>query len=138
LSHGKRIDMEVGELMNKDAFSVELETSIADVAQLMKRTGANCLVVMENEEIEGIITDRDMALGCLVDGHTSWKCSDYRHMALQHLTVSPTLHYADASIMMIDRDLEHLPVVEGGELVGLLSSEEVLAAVDRDVTLSAV
>tara|TARA_Y100000031_G_scaffold25178_1_gene27021 strand:+ start:1493 stop:1891 length:399 start_codon:yes stop_codon:yes gene_type:complete len=132
------MDMEVGELMTKDAYSVGLDTSIADAAQLIKRTGANCLVVTENDKIEGIITDRDMALGCLVDGHTSWKCSVYRHMTLQHLTTSPDVHFADASIMMIDRDLEHLPVVDDGELVGLLSSEELLGAVDRDMTLSLV
>jgi CBS domain-containing protein len=59
-------------------------------------------------------------------------------MTLQHLTTSPDVHFADASIMMIDRDLEHLPVVDDGELVGLLSSEELLGAVDRDMTLSLV
>ncbi len=40
--------------------------------------------------------------------------------------------------MMIDRDFEHLPVVEDGHLVGLVSSEELLGAIDRDMTLSAV
>ncbi len=74
--------MEVGELMNKDAYSVGLDTSIADAALLMKSTGASCLVVTKNEKIEGIITDRDMALGCLVEGHISWKCPVYKHMAL--------------------------------------------------------
>ena len=99
----------------------------------MKETGASCLVVMRDQTVEGIITDRDMALGCLVDGHVSWKCQVYQHMTLQRQTVSPGLHFGDASVMMIDRDMDHLPVLEDGQLVGLISSDQLYQAIDREM-----
>ena len=130
--------MEVSELMNSDPQSVGVETNISDAAQLMKETGASCLVVMRDQRVEGIITDRDMALGCLVDGHVSWKCQVYKHMTLQRQTVSPRLHSGDASVMMIDRDMDHLPVLEEGQRVGLISSEQLYKAIDREMATMAV
>jgi signal-transduction protein with cAMP-binding, CBS, and nucleotidyltransferase domain len=130
--------MDVSELMNREPHAVGVETSISDAAQLMKSTGASCLVVMRDNKVEGIITDRDMALGCLVDGHVSWKCQVYKHMTLQRQTVSPSLHFGDASIMMIDRDMDHLPVMEDGQLVGLISSGQLFQAIDREMATASV
>ena len=125
--------MEVSELMNSDPHAVGVDTNISDAARLMKETGTTCLVVMRDQRVEGIITDRDMALGCLVDGHVSWKCQVYKHMTLQRQTVSPGLHFGDASVMMIDRDIDHLPVLEEGQLVGLISSAQLFQAIDREM-----
>ena len=130
--------MEVSELMSSDAHAVGVDTDISEAAQLMKETGASCLVVMRDQRVEGIITDRDMALGCLVDGHVSWKCQVYKHMTLQRQTVTPGLHFGDASVMMIDRDIDHLPVLEEGELVGLISSDQLFQAIDREMATAAV
>ncbi len=66
--------MEVSELMHSDPHAVGADTNTSEAAQLMKETGASCLVVMRDQTVEGIITDRDMALGCLVDGDVTWKC----------------------------------------------------------------
>ena len=126
--------MEISELMSSDPHAVGVDTSISEAAQIMKETGASCLVVMRDQRVEGIITDRDMALGCLVDGHVSWKCQVYKHMTLQRQTVSPGLHFGDASVMMIDRDMDHLPVLEEGQLVGLISSDQLYQAIDREMT----
>ena len=130
--------MNVSELMNRDPHAVGVDTNISDAAQLMKETGASCLVVMRDHRVEGIITDRDLARGCLVDGHVSWKCQVYKHMTLQRQTVSPGLHFGDASVMMIDRDIDHLPVVDEGQLVGLISSEQLFQAIDREMATAAV
>ena len=130
--------MEVSELMHSDPHAVGVDTNISEAARLMKETGANCLVVMRDQRVEGIITDRDMALGCLVDGHVSWKCQVYKHMTLQRQTVSPRLHFGDASVMMIDRDIDHLPVLEEGQLVGLISSAQLFQAIDREMATMAV
>ena len=130
--------MEVRELMNRDPHAVGVETNISDAAELMRMTGANCLVVMRDQRVEGIITDRDMALGCLVDSHVSWKCQVYKHMTLQRQTVSPQSHFGDASVMMIDRDMDHLPVLEEGQLVGLISSEQLYQAIDREMSMVVV
>ncbi len=132
------MEVEVRELMNRNPYAVGVETNISDAAELMRETGANCLVVMRDQRVEGIITDRDMALGCLGDSHVSWKCQVYKHMTLQRQTVSPQLHFGDASIMMIDRDMDHLPVMEDGQLVGLISSDQLYQAIDREMAASAV
>ena len=66
--------MDVGELINTDAYSVDVETNIANPAQLMKDLGVSCLVVLGTDGVEGIITGRDMALGCLSEGHMASEC----------------------------------------------------------------
>ena len=130
--------MEVSELMSSDPQAVGVDTKISEAAQIMKETGSSCLVVIRDQRVEGIITDRDMALGCLVDGHVSWKCQVYKHMTLQRQTVSAGSHSGDASVMMIDRDMDHLPVLEGGQLVGLISSDQLYQSISREMATAAV
>ena len=130
--------MDVSELMSADAHSVGIETSIADAAQLMKDTGVSCLVVIDDHRVEGIITDRDLALGCLIDGHIASDCQVVEHMTLQTQTISPDLHFGDASIMIIDQDFDNLPVIQNDTLVGILSSDDIFQAIDREMTSSPV
>ena len=130
--------MDVSELMSADAHSVGIEASIADAAQLMKGTGDSCLVVLGEDGVEGIITDREMALGCLIDGHVASECRVAEHMTAQTQTVSPDLHFGDASILIIDQDFDNLPVIKNDLLVGMLSSDDIFQAIDREMTLSPV
>ena len=132
--------MDVSELMNTDAHRVDVETSIANAAQLMKDRGISCLVVLGEDSVEGIITYRDMALGCLIEGHMASECQVAEHMTAQTQTqtVAPDLHFGDASIMIIDQDFDNLPVVQNDILVGILSSDDIFQAIDREMTLSPV
>ncbi len=130
--------MDVSELMSADAHSVGIETSIADAAQLMKDSGVSCLVVLSAEGVKGIITDRDMALGCLINGHIASECRVAEHMTAQTQTVSPDLHFGDASILIIDQDFDNLPVIQNDTLVGILSSDDIFQAIDREMTSSPV
>ena len=130
--------MDVSELMNTDAHRVDVETSIANAAQLMKDRGISCLVVLGEDGVEGIITDRDMPLGCLIEGHMASECQVAEHMTAQTQTVAPDLHLGDASIMIIDQDFDNLPVVQNDILVGILSSDDIFQAIDREMTLSPV
>ena len=130
--------MDVSELMNTDAHRVDVETSIVNAAQLIKDRGISCLVVLGEDGDEGIITDRDMALGCLIEGHMASECQVAEHMTAQTQTVAPDLHFGDASIMIIDQDFDNLPVVQNDILVGILSSDDIFQAIDREMTLSPV
>ena len=130
--------MDVSELMNTDAHRVDVETSIANAAQLIKDRGISCLVVLGEDGDEGIITDRDLALGCLIEGHMASECQVAEHMTAQTQTVAPDLHFGDASIMIIDQDFDNLPVVQNDILVGILSSDDIFQAIDREMTLSPV
>lgn len=130
--------MDVSELMSADAHSVGIETSIADAARLMKDTGTGCLVVFGEDGVEGIITDRDLALGCLIEGHIASECQVAEHMTVQTQIVSPDLHFGDASILIIGQDFDNLPVVQDDKLVGILYSDDIFQAIDREMTLSPV
>jgi signal-transduction protein with cAMP-binding, CBS, and nucleotidyltransferase domain len=95
-------------------------------------------VVLGEDGVEGIITDRDMALGCLIEGHMASECQVAEHMTAQTQTVAPDLHFGDASIMIIDQDFDNLPVVQNDILVGILSSDDIFQAIDREMTFSPV
>ena len=130
--------MDVSELMSADAHSVGIESSIADAARLMKDTGTSCLVILGDDGVEGIITDRDMAMGCLIEGHLASECRVAEHMTAQTRTISPDLHFGDASILIISYDFDNLPVVQDDKLVGILSSDDIFQAIDREMTLSSI
>ena len=125
--------MYTDELMSGEVAIVDIATSVADAARMMQTQNTGCLIVVENGALAGIITERDMALGCLIDGHISWECQVYRHMTILKDAANPFTDIGDALFMMMDNEVSYLPVVnDAGAIVGLLYSEDLYRAIEQD------
>lgn len=125
--------MNAADLMTNEVSVVDLATSVADAARMMREQNTGCLIVAEEGALAGIITERDMVLGCLIDGHTSWKCEVYRHMTILTEAASPGMDIGEALLVMMEREVSHLPVVDGGgRIVGMLFAEDLARAIEQD------
>ena len=125
--------MNVSELMHPTSISVELTTTVTEAAKIMRDTSASCLVVTDKGNIEGVISESDMVVGCMADGHIPWQCTVERHMAPQGQVIAPDTHIGDASLIIIDGEFEYLPVVDEGKLIGILQSESIFGAIDSEM-----
>ena len=96
----------------------------------MREAGTSCLVVVDGETPAGIITERDMVLGCLIDGHVSWECQVFRHMSIITEYAYPETGIGEALILMMDDHVSFLPVVDEDRLVGLITSDTASRAID--------
>lgn len=125
--------MHTADLMSGDVSIVDLETSVADAAKMMETQNTGCLVVVDDGALAGIITERDMVLGCLIDGHTSWKCQVYRHMTILNDAATPQTDIGGALLIMMECEVDYLPVVnDEGKAVGLLYAEDISRAIEQD------
>ena len=125
--------MYTADLMSSDASIVDLSTSVADAAKMMETQNTGCLVVVDDGALAGIITERDMVLGCLIDGHTSWQCQVYRHMTILNDAATPQTDIGDALLIMMEREVDYLPVVnDEGKVVGLLYADDISRAIEQD------
>ena len=95
--------------------------SVFDALQRMadKRIGA--LLVMQGEAIVGIFTERDYARKIALMGRTSSVTLVSDVMTTNVMYVSPTQTSQECMALMTENRLRHLPVVDGGKLVGLIS-----------------
>lgn len=125
--------MNAADLMTTEPSIIDLQTSVADAAQMMQKHNTGCLIVVEDGALAGIITERDMVLGCLIDGHTSWKCQVYRHMTITTQAASPSTDIGEALLIMMDNEISYLPVVNhDGSVIGLLFAEDISRAIEQD------
>ncbi len=130
--------MKLQDVMDENTETVEFDRSTAEVANLMRESRAKCIVVTRQKEIIGTITGYDLAIGCLVEGHRPWECLVFRHMTFPAVTASPDLHASEGITLMKSKDIDHLPVVEDGLLLGVVSYSSVAVHLDPDqLTLSA-
>lgn len=125
--------MHTADIMSGDVSIVDIATSVADAAKVMETQNTGCLVVVDDGALAGIITERDMVLGCLVDGHTSWQCQVFRHMTILKDAANPQTDIGDALLAMMECETHYLPVVnDEGKVVGLLYAEDVSRAIEQD------
>lgn len=125
--------MNVSELMRPTSISIKLTTTVTEAAKIMRDTSASCLVVIDDGVIEGVISESDMVVGCMADGHIPWQCTVERHMAAQSFAIASDTHIGDASLIIIDGEFEYLPVVDDGGLIGILESESIFGAIDSEM-----
>ena len=125
--------MNAAELMSSEFAVVNYTSSVADAAKMMRSQNTGCLVVVEDGALAGIITERDMVLGCLIDGHSSRTCEVSRHMTVLSDAAAPLTDVGDALLIMMDNGVSYLPVVnEDGSVVGLLYAEDLSLAIEQD------
>ncbi|MFN2388229.1 MAG: cyclic nucleotide-binding/CBS domain-containing protein [Actinomycetota bacterium] len=124
----------VRDRMSNHVVTMPASETLDHAAQVMVERGVGSAVVMKGRNIEGIITERDV-LRAVAHGLVPWSTNVSDCMTADPATVSPTTGAGAALRMMLDNNYRHLPVVENGGLVGIVSLRDLagVAATDEDV-----
>jgi len=113
--------MQVGDVMHTDVKSAETEDTFADVAKTMRTNGISSVVVLEDKKLAGIVTERDI-VNLVAAGGDPQSVKVAHGMTRRDLeTVGPKMDLADAAEHMVARNIRHLPVVDRGKVVGIVS-----------------
>jgi CBS domain-containing protein len=118
----------VADAMRSEFITVAPEDTLGEVAERMveeKKGGA--VVVMDYGRMIGILTERDLLRAIAYRVHTS-EARVREWMTEDPITVPPETTLDEASQLMLDKNFRHLPVVEGGRIVGVVSLRRAVAA----------
>jgi CBS domain-containing protein len=120
----------VRELMTTGLVALSPDTPVRRAAQAMRENDVGDVLVVEDGQLRGIVTDRDIVVRGLADFEDLATCTLGDVCSDQLLTAAPD-DEADAAIArMREAAVRRIPVVEGGRPVGVLSLGD--ASVDRD------
>jgi CBS domain-containing protein len=107
-------------------FSVEPTEMVYRAIELMCEKNIGGLLIVENGKLVGIFTERDYARKLILKGKSS-KDTPIRDLMTSNLvTVSPDTSIDDCMRVMTGRKIRHLPVLDKGELVGIISIGDVV------------
>jgi CBS domain-containing protein len=115
--------VKISEIMTRAAVTDQADDTVADAARKMWEQQTGSLLVMDGEELLGIITERDVlkAVATGVPLHET-RVSDA--MTKDVVTVHPSASLREAAGVMAERWIRHLPVVERGKVLGILSQRD--------------
>jgi len=112
--------MRVRELMRRDVITVEPGASIVAAARVMRTSGISSVMVVEPDGSMGILTERD-CVGLIADGADPAGTTVAEHMSTVLVTVTSGAEVEEAAKLMVEHAVRHLPVVDKGQLVGMIS-----------------
>lgn len=113
--------MLVGEIMHSDVKTAKTSDSFADVAKTMRSHGISSVVVLDGKKLEGIVTERDIVNLVASGGDPQATTVEHGMTRLDLITVDSKTELSDAAEQMVSRNIRHLPVVDGGNVVGIVS-----------------
>ena len=114
----------VRELLDRkggSAYTVSPSSTVYDALVLMARHNIGALVVVEGRQVAGVVSERDYARKVILIGKTSRDTVIREIMSSPAQTVSPQSTVAECLCYMTDNRIRHLPVIEEGDLVGIIS-----------------
>jgi len=125
----------IRDVMSENPTSVEASATIQEAAQLMDKEDIGNVLVVENGEVQGIVTDRDIVVRVLAQGNGP--DASVREACTTDLeTLSPDDSIEDAIKKMEQGDIRRLPVVDDGKPVGIVSLGDLAKARDQDSALA--
>jgi CBS domain-containing protein len=112
--------------------SVAPGTSVLDAIKIMADKAVGSLLVMDNDEIRGIITERDYARKVIIKGRSSETTMVSEIMTSDVLTTSGAQTVNSCMELMTEKRIRHLPVVEDSRVIGMLSMRDLVEAIISD------
>ena len=122
----------VRQVLKDKGYSVETITpqaSVYEALQKMANRELGALIVFEGGEICGLFSERDYARKVVLQGRFSKDTRVEEIMTRRVITVEPQQTVEDCMVLMTDKHIRHLPVVEEGRLVGIVSIGDIVKAV---------
>ena len=101
--------------------SIGPEETVYHAIELMSENQVGCLVVLIGGQLAGIVSERDYARKVILKGRSSQQTRVREIMSSPALFVTPEKTVAESMRLMTERRVRHLPVLEGDNVVGMLS-----------------
>jgi CBS domain-containing protein len=112
--------------------SIRPDASVFDALKIMAEKNIGSLVVLEDEKLVGIITERIYAREIALKGRTSAQTLVRDVMSTNVICVQPDQTVEECMAVMTKKTLRHLPVVEHGRVVGIVSIGDMVNSIIRD------
>lgn len=120
----------ISDIMTRDVETCSLKDSVFEVAVKMRELNVGVIPIVENKRLMGIITDRDLVLRCIAEKQPP--SSKVEEVMSENLyTVTPDTTTQEAARLMAQEQIRRLPVVENGDLVGIVALGDLAV---RDLT----
>jgi CBS domain-containing protein len=110
-------------------YSIEPEDPVLEAIRMMADRHVGALLVMRGTELAGILSERDYARKVVLLGRSSADTPVWQIMTSPVITVAPDNSIQDCMRLMTERRIRHLPVVEVGRVVGMISIGDLVKAV---------
>jgi CBS domain-containing protein len=112
-----------------EVWSTSPDTTVFDALKFMSDKSVGALVVLDDLEVVGVFSERDYARKVMLKGKSSKKLPVKEIMTRRVVCVKPGNTTEECMALMTDKHIRHLPVVDGDELVGIISIGDVVKAI---------
>ena len=112
---------EILEEKGGDVFEIDAGASVFEAVQLMVEKNVGSLLVTEGGDITGIVTERDYLRRVTLEGRTDRETPVREIMSSPLIAASPETTVDECMALMTDRRIRHVPVVEEGSVIGVVS-----------------
>jgi len=120
---------EILQRKGRNVWTISPEATVLDALKIMAEKNVGALVVVEDDQVVGIISERDYARKVVLRGRMSVSTRVKDIMTKKVYYVTPKAALAECQALFTDRNVRHLPVLENGKLVGIVSIGDVVKAV---------
>jgi CBS domain-containing protein len=115
----------VRDTMSKNPRSINASASVIEAAQLMREEHIGSLPITDDEQLVGMITDRDITTRVVAEGADRMQSSVGEVSSRDLITVEPDRDLDEALQLMARHQVRRLPVVENGRLVGIVAQADI-------------
>lgn len=116
----------------RGVISVTPDVSVLDAIKIMADKTVGSLLVMRDSELLGIVTERDYARKVIIKGRASESTAVGEIMTADVCTADSLKTVNECMTVMTERKIRHLPVVDDGEVVGMISIGDLVQAIISD------
>jgi CBS domain-containing protein len=114
---------------NRDVLRIAPDASVYEAIAMMAENSIGALLVVSNGILEGILSERDYARKVVLQSRSSKDTRVRDIMTTPVITVSPGHTIEECMLLMTDRRIRHLPVVDGTTIVGIVSIGDLVRSV---------
>ncbi|MCU7917409.1 MAG: CBS domain-containing protein [Candidatus Thiodiazotropha sp. (ex Epidulcina cf. delphinae)] len=115
-----------------DIVTIDSDASVFDALTLMADKGIGSLVVLDKDQTVGLFTERDYARDIALQGRTAKETRVAQIMTSHVAVAKPNQTIQECMAIMTEKRVRHLPVIEDGKLLGIISIGDLVKAIIED------
>ncbi len=120
--------------------SIGRDRTVLEAAQEMNKRRIGSLVVLEGQNVKGIFTERDILVRVVGEGRDPTKTTVEQVMTAPVVCCNPETDLQECKSIVTARRIRHIPVIAGSELVGIITSGDIMAreSFERQTTIDSL